>query len=137
MGKKIALAALGYTLVTFVVGFSWHLVLFKEVYERFGVYTRAQPIIPMGLASMVIQGTVLGVLYSAQMKSDPAGGIPAAIRFNLMMGLFFVSGTVLAFAAKADIADLAGWFGYNLAFSLIQFLLSGIVFGVVFRGERR
>ena len=53
------------------------------------------------------------------------------------MGLFFVSGTVLALAAKAEVVHLAAWFGYNLAFSLIQFLLLGLAFGLAFRDSRQ
>lgn len=137
MGKRVALAALGYTVITFILGITWHLVLFREVYETFGVYTRKQPVIPMGLASMVIQGFLLASLYARQSRSIPSRPFSDAIRFNLLMGLFFVSGTVLALAAKAEVAHLAAWFGYNLAFSLIQFLLSGLVFGFVFRGSRQ
>ncbi len=136
MGKRIALAALGYTVITFILGITWHLVLFREVYATFGVYTRRQPIIPMGLGSMVIQGFILASLYARQSRSIPARPLLDAIKFNLLMGLFFVSGTVLALAAKAEVVHLAAWFGYNLAFSLIQFLLSGLVFGFVFRDSR-
>ena len=137
MGKRIALAALGYTVITFALGITWHLVLFREVYETFGVYTRRQPIIPMGLGSMVIQGFILASFYARQSRSIPYRPFLDAIKFNLLMGLFFVSGTVLALAAKAEVVHLAAWFGYNLAFALIQFLLSGLVFGFVFRGSRQ
>lgn len=137
MGKKIALAALGYSVITFIHGFTWHLVFFKDVYESFGVYTRKAPIIPMGFASMLIQGVVLALLYARVAKGNSDRPMFEAIRFNLLMGLFFISGTVLALAAKADIAHLPAWFGYNLAFALIQFLLSGVVFGLVFREGRR
>ena len=135
MRKKIALAALGYSLITFVHGFTWHLVFFKDVYESFGVYTRKTPIIPMGFASMILQGIILAMLYASEVREQRSNPYIAAIRFNLLMGLFFVSGTVLALAAKAEIAHLGAWFGYNLAFATIQFLLSGLVFGYVF-GKR-
>lgn len=68
MLKKVILASSGYSLITFVHGFTWHLVFFKQVYETFGVYNRANPIIPIGFASMVIQGVVLAVLYHRQVK---------------------------------------------------------------------
>lgn len=134
MVKKTVLAALGYTVTTFILGFTWHLILFKNVYEAFGVYNRKEPIIPMGFASMIIQGIILAVLYARQARASTFSN---AVMFNLLMGLFFVSGTVLALAAKAEIAHLGAWFGYNLAFSLIQFLLSGLVFGFVFRGSEK
>jgi hypothetical protein len=136
MTKKIVFAAAGYSVVTFVLGFAWHLVLFKDVYETFGVYNRSNPIIPMGFASMVIQGVALAVLYARQERGPSYRPFAGAIAFNLLMGVFFTSGTVLALAAKAHIAHLGAWFGYNAAFSLLQFLLSGIVFGFVFREAR-
>lgn len=137
MTRTVALAALAYIVITFALGFTWHLVLFKDVYESFGVYTRKEPIIPMGLASMVIQGPILAGLYAAQSRASASGGFLSAIRFNLLMGLFFASGTVLALAAKAEIAHLGAWFGYNAAFSFLQFLLSGLAFGWLFHGVRR
>ncbi len=137
MSKKIALAALGYIVVTFALGFTWHLILFKDVYEGFGVYTRKEPIIPLGLASMILQGPILAFLYSRQTPPTEGRTMAGALGFCLLMGLFFASGTVLALAAKAEIAHLGAWFGYSSAFSLLQFLLVGLVFGLVFRGESR
>lgn len=137
MSRMVALAALGYVVITFVLGFTWHLVLFKDVYESFGVYSRREPIIPMGVASMLIQGLALASLYASQLKANPSGRFSDAIKFNLLMGLFFASGTVLALAAKAEIPHLAAWFGYGAAFSILQFTLSGMVFGWVFHGARR
>ncbi len=113
MLKKVILASSGYSLITFVHGFTWHLVFFKQVYETFGVYNRANPIIPIGFASMVIQGVVLAVLYHRQVKEIPAPSFKMAIEFNLLMGLFFTSGTVLALAAKAEIHHLSAWLWRN------------------------
>jgi hypothetical protein len=136
MGKKIGLAALGYIVGTFILGFVWHLVLFKDVYDSFGVYDRDPPLIPMGLASMAIQGFVLAALYARYARFAPGRPWTDALAFNLLAGLFFVSGTVVALAAKADIQHLGAWFGYNIAFSALQFLLSGAVFGAVFHRSR-
>jgi len=136
MGKKIALAALGYIIGTFIIGFVWHLVLFKDVYDGFGVYNREPPIIPMGLGSMVIQGIILAYLYAQYAQAVRGRPWTDAIAFNLLVGLFFTSGTILALAAKAQINGLAAWFGYNAVFSLLQFGLSGLVFAWVFHRSR-
>jgi hypothetical protein len=136
MAKSIVLAALGYIVGTFFLGYVWHLVLFREVYDAFGVYTRKDPIIPMGLGSMVLQGFILAGVYAWLHGDRGPHPLRSAIVFNLLIGTFFASGTVLALAAKAEISHLGAWFGYNTAFSLLQFLLSGIVFGFVFRGSK-
>lgn len=128
--KKITAASLGYLLVTFPLGYSWHLIFFKEAYEAFGIYSRPQPIIPLGVLSMIIQGPILASLYSRWRGDGPR--LASALQFCLLMGLFFTSGTVIALAAKSAIPDLPKWFGLNFAFSLIQFGLTGLVFAFVF-----
>jgi hypothetical protein len=49
-----------------------------------------------------------------------------------LIGLFFVSGTVIAIAAKANIYDVPGWIGINFAFHFVQFGLVTLVFAFVF-----
>jgi hypothetical protein len=129
--KKIVWAALGYILISFVLGFTWHLVLFKETYEAFGVYTRKEPIIPLGVLSMIIQGFILAYLYPAYRGNR--SGLAPALTFSFLMGLFFASGTVIALAAKSEIANLTGWFGLNFAFHFLQFGLVALVFAFVFK----
>lgn len=48
------------------------------------------------------------------------------------MGLFFASGTVIALAAKSQIANLPAWFGLNFAFTFLQFGLTALLFAAVF-----
>jgi len=131
--KKTLTATLGYLLVTFPLGFVWHLVLFRQVYEEFGLY-RGAPIIPLGVLSMVIQGFILAYLYPRCLI--PGSALVSALKFFMLMALFFASGTVIALAAKTQIANLAGWFGYNFAFTFLHFALVALVFVFVFRGER-
>jgi hypothetical protein len=93
MWRKITLAAAGYSIVTFILGFTWHLVLFKDVYETFGVYNRTNPIIPLGFASMLIQGVVLAILYARQERRVKHRRFASAITFNLLIGAFSSSAT--------------------------------------------
>ena len=118
--KKMFSAAIGYLLVTFPLGFIWHLVLFKSVYESFGLY-QGRPKFSLGILSMIIQGFVLASLYSVFPKNGSRFG--SAFKFCMLMGLFFASGTVIALAAKAQISNLPLWFGYNLTFTFIHFSL--------------
>lgn len=85
---------------------------------------------------MILQGILLAWLYGRAVDAGAARSRRDALAFTLVLGLFFVSGTVGALAAKAQIADLAGWFAYNLAFSALQFGIAGAVFGQVFHGAQ-
>ena len=57
MRKSFWLAVLAYLVPTFPLGYFWHLVTFADRYHRLEMY-RDDVIIPLGLASMVIQALV-------------------------------------------------------------------------------
>jgi heme-degrading monooxygenase HmoA len=40
-----------------------HLVLFKSVYDELAIFTRQDPLIPLGLLSMLMQGLIVSYLY--------------------------------------------------------------------------
>lgn len=66
--KSYWLAALAYIFCTFLIAAPWHMVFFKPVYDDLAIFTRTEPLIPLGLASMLMQG----LLYAY------AVGIPAS-----------------------------------------------------------
>ena len=58
-GKFIG-AWISYVLVTFAMGFVWHLIAFKKIYDELAIFSRIDdPIIPLGFAAMLIQGGIL------------------------------------------------------------------------------
>ena len=54
----------GFVISTFIYAYFWHLVFFKAIYDIIGIYDREQPIIPVGVATVVLQGGVFIVLYA-------------------------------------------------------------------------
>jgi hypothetical protein len=133
MFKKRLFSALGYILLTLFLGYSWHMIWFKQLYESFGVYNRKEPIIALGLVSIVIQGVILSYLYPK--FHSGYSYLLSSLKFMGLMGLFFASGTVIALAAKANINDIPGWIGINFAFHFVQFGLVALVFAFVFSRE--
>jgi len=128
--KKFVSATLGYVVITMILGMSWHFIFFKDLYHRLGIYNRAEPIIPLGLLSMLIQGLILSYLYPFfQVGARP---IPRGIAFSLIMGLFLFSVTTLANAAKISVSSMSTWLLVQSAFHLIQFILAGILLGLVY-----
>lgn len=125
--KKFALAVLAYIAVSFVLGFTWHLILFKDAYHSFGVYTREPPIFAFGVGSMVLQGLILAYLYP--FFNQGSRPVLTGIRFGLLMGAFMWSVTVLAFAAKTTVNPLGTFFALSTLFHLIQFIAAGALIG--------
>ena len=76
--KKFLAAVLGYIVVTFVIAAGWHLVLFREVYDELGIFTRREPLIALGIVSMIMQALVLAYWYPRWSR----GGGNCSVRGN-------------------------------------------------------
>jgi len=127
--KPFLLATLAYVVVSFALGFTWHMVFFREAYANFAAYTREPPIIAFGFASMVIQGGILAMLFPRFLRT----GTPfaSALQFALLTGLFLWSVAVLAFAAKSNVNDMGGFFLLSSLFHVVQFGLYGALLGLI------
>jgi hypothetical protein len=130
MTKKILWATLGYILVSFALGASWHFAFFPKVYHEFGIYNRADPIIPLGLLSMIVQGVVMAVIYPRWYRGETP--LAAGLKFGLLMGVFLFSVSTLANAAKIHVNGVGNFMVLQAVFHTLQFGLSGAVFGWAF-----
>lgn len=130
MNKKTLLATLGYLVVTFALGASWHFAFFPELYHSFGIYNRAAPIIPLGMLSMVPQGLVMALIYPRWYRGEAP--LAAGLKFSLLMGLFLFSVSTLANAAKINVNGLGTFILIHVAFHALQFAAAGAVFGLIF-----
>ncbi|MFN8006770.1 MAG: DUF1761 domain-containing protein [Terriglobia bacterium] len=129
-------AWLSYVLVTFAMGFVWHLIIFKKLYEELAIFSRINdPIIPLGFAAMLIQGAILAYLFPRLCR----GGHPIleGIRFGLLTGVLIASSAVLAEAAKQRVTSLPTWLVLESSYYLIQFGLSGILIAYVYRNSTK
>ena len=125
------LTAIAYIVPTMIIGMLWHFILFKDLYESLGIYNRAEPIIPLGFASMIIQGAVLAYFYP--MYSKGKSTVKTALLYCMMMGLFLFSVTTLANGAKINVTSMQNWLFIQLAFHSVQFITAGILIGLVNR----
>lgn len=130
--KRTGLAVLGYIVVTFLIAAPWHLVLFKGLYDELAIYTREQPIIALGMMSMIIQAVIYAVLFPRYYR----GGSPTleGAKFGLLMGIFLASGTVIAEGAKQQVTSLPTWLILEGGYYLLQFVITGGVFGGLYGG---
>ena len=120
-----------YLAITFALGFIWHLVVFKDLYCRLAIYTRIEdPIIPLGLLSMFLQGAVLAYLYP--LVAGGARPVSGGLWFGLLMGLFIASSAVLAEAGKQRVTSLRTWLLVESVYYAIQFSLTGLAIGFIY-----
>jgi len=57
--KKLLFAVLSYFVITMLWAYPWHILWFHDLYQELGAITRDPPIIPLGIAAVVIQGRAL------------------------------------------------------------------------------
>ena len=128
--RKFFLAAIAYVIVTFAVAASWHLVFFKDLYDQLGIFTRKEPLIPLGITSIIMQGLVLSYLYPVFFK----GGSPLmqGLKFGLLIGVLMASIAVFAEAGKQHVSSLTTWLAFESMYYLLQFGLVGVIIGLIY-----
>lgn len=128
--RKFLYAWIAYILITFAGGAGWHLVLFKRLYfEELGIFTRKEPIIALGVLSMIVQGGILAYLYPLFYR----GGSPVreGLAFGILMGAFMGSSAVIAEGAKQQVSSLPTWLTVEGIYYLLQFGLTGLAIGLI------
>jgi len=60
--KKLGLFVTAYFVLTMAWAYPWHLIWFHDVYVTMGSVTRPEPIIPLGMLAIILQGLVIGHL---------------------------------------------------------------------------
>lgn len=132
--QRGALTIVAYIVATFAVQATSHFGINAEHYARLG-YLRTEPIVLMGLASMLVQGSVMAWLYP---RLEGAGrSVWHAIRFAWLMGAFLVSYIGLAEAGKYAVPAIGLWLAVETVAGFLQFTLFGLLLGLLHRRARR
>jgi hypothetical protein len=132
--KKYGLAVLAYVACTFLIAAPWHLVLFKSLYDELAIFTRTEPLIPLGLVSMLMQGLVLSYLYP--LFAQGRHSVKTGALFGLLMGVLLASSAVFAEAGKQNVTSLSTWLVLESLYFLFQFSVVGAVMGAIYsKGE--
>lgn len=122
MSRSFWLAVLAYVLPTFVLGYFWHLIGFADYYHRLAMY-RGEVIIPLGVASMVIQAMFFAWAYPRLFGRRDAPWWRGALGFGLAFGSLAWSFAVLPVAAKYRMASVPDFLAIETAFTIVQFAI--------------
>lgn len=132
--KRLLAFVCAYFVITMAWAYPWHMFWFHDLYVSWGAFTRSEPLMPLGIAAILIQGLVIGYLYPFYYR----GGNPVlqGIKFNLIIGLMIYTAMSFATAAKFQIEPVASFLAYHTIFQAIQFTLTGAALGWIFRDVR-
>ncbi len=134
MKKEFWLAALAYLLPTFPLGYFWHLVTFADRYHQLAMY-RDDVLIPLGLASMVIQALFFAWAYPRMFGAYAASWKAGALRFGVFFGVLAWSFVVLPVAAKYRMASVVDFMVLETMFTILQFAVVAPLIAWVYRAK--
>jgi hypothetical protein len=130
--RSFWLGMAAYLVPTFPIAFVWHLVLFESNYHALQIY-RGDPIIPFGLASMMIQAIVFSWVFPRVFPDSRRSVLGNGLLFGLGAGLLSWSFTTLAVAAKHPMSSISDYVLLETAFTLLQFLIVGPLMALAHR----
>ncbi|MCZ6837204.1 MAG: DUF1761 domain-containing protein [Planctomycetota bacterium] len=127
---RYVLAVISYFVITMAIAYPWHMIWFHDEYVQMKAFTRAEPIIPLGMLAILIQGVVMAYFYPLFYR----GGRPLiqGIKFGLLIGLMVYSVMGFATAAKMDINPIPTFLAYHTVFQALQFIATGAAIGIIF-----
>ncbi len=132
MRKSFWLAVLAYLVPTFPLGYFWHLVTFADRYHRLEMY-RDEVIIPLGLASMVIQALVFAWAYPRLFAGSRGPWQRDAAVFGCVAGVMAWSFLVLPVAAKYRMSSVPDFIVLETCFTALQFAVVAPLIALAYR----
>ena len=126
----IVLTVLAYLIVTFGVQGASHFAINAEHYAAISIM-RSEPIIPMGLASMIIQGLLFAYLFPIFNRGPHP--IRNGLFFSWALGGFLASYIVLGEVGKYAIPSIGSWIVVELSTAAVQYTTFGLLLGLLHR----
>lgn len=128
---RMALTVLAYVATTFAVQGGSHFVVNTEHYAAIPML-RPEPIILMGLASMLIQGGIFALLFPVFTRGPVT--LRHGIVFSWALGGFLASYIVLGEAGKYAVPSLPSWIAVEGSVAAVQYTVFGVLLGLIHRG---
>ncbi|TMJ46718.1 MAG: hypothetical protein E6G85_30405 [Alphaproteobacteria bacterium] len=130
--RSFWLGVAAYLMPTFPVAYAWHLVVFAPAYDALGIY-RPDPIVPFGLASMLIQGVIFSWAYPRLFPGRGSAIWRTGLVYGAGLAILSWSFTTLAVAAKNIMASVPTYMELETAFTLLQFAVVGPLIALAHR----
>ena len=126
----VLVTVLAYVVTTFAVQGTSHFLVNKDHYAAISIM-RAEPVIAMGIASMVIQGVIFALLFPTFNRGTNA--VRNGLVFSWAIGGFLASYIVGAEAGKYAIPSIPSWFVVETAVAAVQYSVFGALLGLIHR----
>jgi hypothetical protein len=131
MAKRFTVTVIAYAVVSLAVGMAWYMLLFKGLYAELGIFNRENPLFPLGISSMLLQGIVFAYLYPRLFRG--VNPLVEGIKFSILMEAIMFSIATLANGAKIHVAPLGTWILVQSGFHILHALAFGICLALIYQ----
>jgi len=122
--RSFWLGVAAYLLPTFPIAYVWHLVTFASTYHDLAMY-RDDVIVPLGLASMLVQAVAFSWVYPRVFPDRAGGVLKNGLLYGIGLAALSWSFTTLAVAAKNVMTSVPTYLVLETSFTLVQFVIVG------------
>jgi hypothetical protein len=132
-GRKpatIGLTVLAYVVSAFGVQGASHFAINAGHYAAIPIM-RAEPVIAMGLLSMLIQGLIFALLFPTFQRGNDV--VWDGVKFSWALGGFLASYIVLGEAGKYAIPSITSWIAVEGSVAFVQYTVFGVLLGLIHR----
>jgi len=126
----VVLTVLAYVVTSFAVQGTSHFLVNADHYAGISIM-RTQPVIAMGITSMVIQGVIFALLFPA--FNHGPNPVRNGIFFSWALGGFLASYIVLGEAGKYAIPSIPSWIAVEASVAFVQYTVFGVLLGLLHR----
>lgn len=121
-------------MVNLAIAVVWHLVLFEDLLAAATPFARETPIIPLGMAAMVVQGILLIRIYPRFHQVDAP--VISGLRFGIVAGLFLAAGAIWVEVGKFEFAGAMAYLAIKTIYEVGSFAVLGSVIALRHKGEK-
>jgi len=125
---KHALSIVAFMVVSFAVQGLSHFVINKAHFDAIG-FPRPDPLIPLGLLVMIIQGLILSIALATWRPKMVT--LKDGLAVSMTFGIFLVSYIAIVEPSKYIVPSIQSWLMVEGLAGLIQFGLYGVLLGLI------
>lgn len=130
--RQLILGTIAYVFASFIVQATSHFAINIEHYQSIN-FVRQEPIMPLGILVMFIQGGILTLGFSKLF--NPKSPFVSGLMFGMTSGLFLLSYTAIVEPSKYQVPSIASWALVEGSAGIVQFSLFGLLLGFVFNNN--
>ncbi len=135
MTKKFWLGLIAYVVPSFPLAFAWHLTIFANNYAALNLL-RPDPILPMGFATMLLQGGLFSWIFPRLFSTERAQWLSSAVQAFTVFGGLAISYVVIAVAAKTHMTSVHDFLALETGWTILQFAVTMPLLALAHRKTR-